>query len=94
MWSLPERPDGLLIFTDLAARGALMGPHGFLGDGRPPPRLWCAPQRRTRAVLPVDYLDLSVATVADALIAQVQGLHRGQAAGLELLPFSLARGES
>lgn len=94
LWSLPERPDGLLIFTDLAARGALMGLHGFLGDGRPPPRL--ALHRNAElglfCPLPADFLDLSVASVADALIAQVQRRHRGQDTGLELLPFSLATG--
>lgn len=95
LWSQAERPDGLLIFTDLAARGALMALHGFLGDGRPPPRLVLHRNSELGLFcpLPADHLAISVATVADALIAQVQGLHRGRSTGLELLPYRLVRGE-
>lgn len=94
IWSGGARPDGLVVFTDLAARGAVMALHGFLGDGTPPPRLVLHRNAELGLFcpLPADFLDTNVVAVADALIAQVHALHRGQSTGLELLPFALTPG--
>lgn len=93
IWSSGMRPDGMLVFTDLAARGVLMGLQGFLGDGSPPPRLVLHrnPELGLFCPLPADFLDTDVVAVADALIAQVQARHRSRPTGLELLPFTLVR---
>jgi DNA-binding LacI/PurR family transcriptional regulator len=93
IWSSATRPEGLLVFTDLAARGALLGLQEFLGGGSPPPRLVLHrnPELGLFSPLPADFLDTDVVAVADALIAQVQARHRGRLTGLELLPFNLVR---
>lgn len=91
MWSGPTQPDGVLVFTDHAARGVLMGLHGFLGDGRPAPQL--ALHRNAEiglfCPLPADFLDTRIELVADALIAQVIACHRGHPLKPELLPFTV-----
>lgn len=89
-----ERPDGLVVMTDLAARGAVMALLA-LGDGRPAPRL--ALHRNAElglfSPLPADFLEVAVDDVADALLARLARQRRGETLAHALLPFRVVAGD-
>lgn len=89
-----ELPDGLLVFTDLVARGVVMGLLARPAGGAPPPCLVLHrnPELGLFCPLPADFLDSGIADMADALIAQVAAQRHGRATAPILLPYRLVRG--
>lgn len=90
----PERPDGLLVFSDVVARGVIMGLLTLMADGAPAPRLVL---HRNSAIglfspLPADFLENSIDSVADALLAHIAAQREGRPTTFTKLPYRLIRG--
>ncbi len=92
MCAAADRPDGILVTTDITARGALLGLMA-LADGSRPPRLVLHRNAETGlfSPLPADFLELSIDRVAAALIASIERQRGGETAPHALLPFSVVR---
>ena len=93
LWFRPERPDGLVVYTDVAARGVLLAVarHGV----RVPDELKLVLHRNDEVGLlcPMDasFMDVKVSRVANALVESVMKQFRGAEVGHTVVPYELAR---
>ncbi len=91
LWGKQERPDGLLVYTDVAARGVILGLLEM--QVRVPEALKLVLHRNAEVGLlcPFDtgFLDTHVKTVAEKLIDIVVRQADGQTVNSFLLPFAL-----
>lgn len=89
MWREPGRPDGVVVFTDLTARGVIMGLLSCTGDGQPLPRLVLHRNAELGLFCPIDadFLDVSLAGLADVLIGRIERQRRGEPLEWEAVPF-------
>jgi len=89
MWSGPQRPEGLVVFTDLAARGVIMGLLSCLSDDQPKPHL--ALHRNSElglfCPLPADFLDVSLTDLAATLIDRLERQRQGETLTWMVMPF-------
>lgn len=92
MWAETERPDGLAVFTDLTARGVIMGLLSCTGDGQPLPRLVLHRNAELGLFCPIeaDFLDVSLAGLADLLIERIERQRRGEHLEWGAVPFTSA----
>lgn len=81
-WKQPDRPDALLVFTDLAAKGALAAI--FQQHVNVPEELKLVLHRNAELGLfcpvPATFVDVSIHEVAQALVEMVESLSRGDTA--------------
>lgn len=91
----PERPDGLLVFTDRTSRGVLLGLLPFLHTGEAGPRLVLHRNRGMpfHCPLPAHFLELDPTAVAAALLAAVQQSYMGENPGRFLPHFTISEPE-
>ncbi len=89
MWSQPERPDGVVVFTDLAARGVIMGLLSCLNDDQPKPHLVLHRNSELGLFCPLaaDYLDVSLAGLAATLIDRLERQRAGETLTWTEIPF-------
>ncbi len=95
LWQEPVRPEGLLVFTDVAARGVVVG---LLERGvSVPEELKLVLHRNVEVGMlcpfPVSYLDTSIILVVDSLIKQIEHQYDGKKVRPIQLPVSLSRPE-
>jgi GntR family transcriptional regulator len=92
LWSQPEKPDGLLVFSDVIARGVIMAVQKE--HVRVPEDLKLALHKNESIDLfcpmPATFIVASEREVARALITQVQKQFCGESCERILLPFKLA----
>lgn len=93
IWSAAERPDGLLIYTDRAARGAVMALLA-LGAQAAPPKLVLHRNAELGLFCPLhaDYLEASISATADRLIAIINAQHQRKPADNRPMAFQLTHG--
>jgi len=91
LWNLPEKPEGLLVFTDVVARGVLMAIREK--QVRVPEDLKLALHKNESIDLfcsmPATFVVGSEREMARALIGQVQKQFRGESCERISLPFKL-----
>lgn len=93
LWASPERPDGLAVYTDRTARGVVMGLLATAPRAAPPHLvLHRNAELNQFCPLPADYLESSVAAVADRLIAIVEAQHGRRPMPRFALDFRLVPG--
>lgn len=93
LWNLPERPEGMLIYPDVVARGALTA---ALELGvRVPEELKIVTHRNVGvdlvAPLAVDWVVSDVPLLASTLINQIYRQKSGEEVAPELLPYTICR---
>ena len=92
LWSQEARPDGLIVFPDVAARGALLAV-STLGV-KVPRDIKLVFQRNVEVPftcpLPVSFVDNSCRACAVALIGQLELLHRGRPCPVRPVEYTLA----
>jgi DNA-binding LacI/PurR family transcriptional regulator len=91
LWQERERPAGLLVFTDVAARGVLMGLLELRVNV--PRELRLVLHRNAEVGLlcpfPAAYVDVQINAVAGAMIDLVARQYRGDAVSPVRLPYTL-----
>lgn len=89
MWAAPKRPQGLVVFTDLAARGVIMGLLSCLSDDQPKPHLVLHRNSELGLFcpLPADYLDVSLSELAATLIDRLERQRQGETLSWVQVPF-------
>jgi DNA-binding LacI/PurR family transcriptional regulator len=92
LWSQPEKPEGLVIFTDVVARGAIMAIREK--QVRVPEELKLALHKAETIDLfcpmPATFVVASERDIARALIKQIKKQFRGESCEKISLPFKLA----
>lgn len=90
-WSLPERPQALIVYPDTAARGVVLA-ISMLGV-RVPKDLQLVFHRNAEVPflcpLAVNYVNTSCQESAEAFYEQLVSLHRGESCPLKLLDYHL-----
>lgn len=94
LWAGPARPDGLLVYTDLAARGVVAGLLAALDDDTPPPALALHRNRELGLFcpFPADFLEARLEHMAEALWQRVLAQRQGLVPPAEPLPFTVVAG--
>ncbi|MBA3683690.1 MAG: GntR family transcriptional regulator [Planctomycetes bacterium] len=92
MWAAGAPPDGLLVFTDLAARGVIMGLLSSAGARMPALALHRNAEIGLFCPMPADFLEVSIEATAGALSRCVERQRLGEAVHWTLLPFRVVAG--
>ncbi|MCK6490863.1 MAG: GntR family transcriptional regulator [Planctomycetes bacterium] len=94
LWAGPAHPDGLLVYTDLAARGVVAGLLAALDDDTPPPALALHRNRELGLFcpFPADFLEARLEHMAEALWQRVLAQRQGLAPPAAPLPFTVVAG--
>jgi hypothetical protein len=94
LWAGAVRPDGLLVYTDLAARGVVAGLLAALDDDAPPPALALHRNRELGLFcpFPADFLEARLEHMAEALWQRVLAQRQGLAPPVAPLPFTVVAG--
>lgn len=91
IWTGETKPDGLLIYTDLAARGAVMGLLSCEVKGTVRPHLVIHRNNEMDMFcpIPVDVMEVSIEATAKALIESIKHQASGHQPTWRQLPFHL-----